>query len=227
MPYQYTYLIWNGIFFFLWLGALLSRKDLWRELISVSILLGLGGLFAEYIATEDYWHPVTITNSRIGIESFLVGFFIGGVGAVIYEVISGNRLSARSKPHASILRALQLVGLLGALTLGGFYLLGINSLYATIIGFVIPSALMLLRRKDLIWNAFATGFLLMVVGVLIYLVLQVLQPGFIQAFWVLNGAWYTKLILGIPLGEYVFYFLAGVFIGPLYEYVRGYRLIRI
>lgn len=64
------------------------------------------------------------------------------------------------------------------------------------------------------------------IGVGVYFILEILQPGFIRAVWILNGAWYTKLIFGIPLGEYIFYFLIGMFIGPFYEYWQGARLVK-
>jgi hypothetical protein len=94
-------------------------------------------------------------------------------------------------------------------------------------GLFIPSVIMGFRRKDLIADSVMTGISLTAVGAIIYLILQFIQPGYIQAIWVLNESWYTKLVLGIPLGEYLFYLALGLFIGPLYEYLQGRKLIKI
>jgi membrane-bound metal-dependent hydrolase YbcI (DUF457 family) len=108
-----------------------------------------------------------------------------------------------------------------------FYILKINSFYSSIIGLVIPTMIMWARRKDFIFDSLATGFLLTFIGIGVYLVLDLVQPGFIQAFWYLRDTWYAKLILGIPIAEYIWYFLIGMFIGPLYEFWQEGRLRKI
>jgi hypothetical protein len=65
-----------------------------------------------------------------------------------------------------------------------------------------------------------------VLGVGIYIILGAFQKGFIFEFWQLPKAWYSALILRIPAAEYIWYFLLGAFIGPLYEYWQQGRLVR-
>ncbi len=87
---------------------------------------------------------------------------------------------------------------------------------------------MLVKRKDLIIDSLFSGGLMLILGGIIYIIMQVMQPGFIQEFWYLNtGSWYEILFLGVPLGEYIWFFLAGAFIGPLYEYWQEGKLIKI
>lgn len=97
--YQFAYLIFSGIFFLAWLSVFICRKDVRREMLVVSILFGLAGPFADFLLTKDYWKPPTITNTSVGIESFLIGFFIGGVASIVYEEIFKLRLFGGGRPE--------------------------------------------------------------------------------------------------------------------------------
>ncbi len=86
---------------------------------------------------------------------------------------------------------------------------------------------MLFKRRDLLINSLVSGTLLLVLGIGIYLLLFLLYPDYIARFWFLPDVWFAKLFLGIPIAEYIWYFLTGAFIGPLYEFVEGLRTRRI
>ena len=73
VSYQYSYLIWTGIFFLIWLILYLWRKDIRKEMLIISVLFGFGGIFSELIYVQDWWQPLTLTNTSIGIEDFLIG----------------------------------------------------------------------------------------------------------------------------------------------------------
>ena len=227
MNYQYTYLIWTAIFFLIWLTLYLWRKDFRKEMIFISVPFGFAGILSQIIYTQDWWRPLTITNTLIGIEDFFIGFFIGGIAAVIYEVIYKKKIRLRKKIDLRNLKLMYLCLTLAVILFGSFYLFKINSFYSSIIALVIPIGILLIRRKDLIINSFMSGILVLVIGTLVYLLLQILQPGFIKEFWYLDNNWYNSFFLGIPLREYVWYFLVGAFIGPLYEYWQEGRLINI
>lgn len=97
MPsYQYAYLIGNlSILLPVWSLLFYFRKDLQREMLGVSLFAGLAGPLSEFWYLQDYWRPETFTGTLIGVEDFLFGFFIGGIGAVIYEEIFGKRFAGR------------------------------------------------------------------------------------------------------------------------------------
>lgn len=65
-----------------------------------------------------------------------------------------------------------------------------------------------------------SGVVMTVIGIVIYMLLLLIKPTFIQDHWYLPQVWYARELWGIPLGEYIFYFVAGAYIGPLYEYLK-------
>jgi len=229
IDYKYTYLIFNAIFFLIWLIIFLWRKDIRKEMLIISLIFGFAGIASEFIYTQDWWMPLTITNTLVGIEDFLIGFFIGGVGAVIYEEISKKRLKNKKSTQRRLerikYRILITLGSSAILFFGSFYLLKINSFYASLVAFIIPTLFIWFKRNDLIINSLLSGLVLLIIGTLIYMTLHLIQPGFIGEFWFLEKSWYTILFLGVPLAEYIWYFFAGAYIAPLYEYWQEARLI--
>jgi len=92
ISYQYTYLFWTAIFLIIWGTFFIKRKDLRKEMLVISFLFGLGGLISELTHIQDWWQPLTITNTSIGIEDFLIGFAIGGIASVIYNFIFNKKI---------------------------------------------------------------------------------------------------------------------------------------
>jgi hypothetical protein len=231
VSYQYTYLIWVGIFFLIWIALYLWRKDVRKEMLIISFLFGIGGIISEVIHIQDWWQPLTITNTKVGIEDFLIGAFIGGVAAVIYELIYNKKVKIKkAKKKEKFKRNINfyfIAIILLSLFLGSFYFLKINSFYSSIIAFLISTFIIWVKRKDLIKDSIFSGFLLLVIGSVVYYILLTIQPEFINKFWYLESIWYTKLFLGVPIAEYIWYFLAGAFIGPLYEYWQEGKLITL
>ena len=225
--YQYTYLIWSGVFLLIWLLLYSWRKNIRKEMLVISFLFGFAGILAEIVYVQDWWKPLTITGTLIGIEDFLIGFFIGGVAAVIYEEVYKKKVLIKKKSKIVNLSFLTLTILFIALFFGSFYILGISSFYSSVIAFGFGIFFILSKRRDLIMDCVISGFLMLTVGILIYFILRFIQPGFIEEFWYLENVWYANLFLGIPIAEYIWFFLAGAFIGPFYEYWKEGKLINI
>jgi len=193
----------------------------------VSLVCGFAGPFADKIYTIDYWHPLTLTNTAVGIEAFIFGFAFGGVAAVLYEETFRKRISKR---RVRVKKKLADIGFLlllfPTLFLFSFFILEVGSFYATVIGGTLSLAYMLWCRPDLWPDAVVTGILTTIIGAGSYFLLFTVWPNFIHDFWVLNSTWYTTLWFGIPLEEYIWYFLIGANIGPLYEFMTSKRLVR-
>lgn len=216
------YLLGDTLFFLVWLAIFWYRCDARKEILSVSVLFGIAGLVADFVASIDYWTPPTITGTRVGIESFLYGFSIGGIASAIYIAITKRRVVGGNNDAG--MRFILSIYVLTAIFLTVFLAFGMDSFYANIVAFLVPTCIMLLQRKDLLFDSLVTGILLTIIGIVITSVLLMLQPTFIQQHWKLDGQWYMRLLFGIPLGEYIFYLTAGMFIGPFYEYWHGFRL---
>ena len=222
---KFFYLIWVLIFLLIWLFLFFRRKDTRREMFLVSLLFGVGGVACEKTNIQDWWQPLTITGTRIGIEDFLIGFAIGGIAAVIYEEIYHKRL--REKQEKSVAPSDPGFHLLifPLLYLTLFFLLEVGSFYSAVIAYGLCLGYILLTRKDLIKDSFLSGIWMLFIGISIYFILFQIYPNFIKQFWYLRENWYSKLLWGIPIGEYIFYFFTGAYIGPLYEFLKKRRLV--
>ncbi|MBI4088005.1 hypothetical protein HY418_01315 [Candidatus Kaiserbacteria bacterium] len=224
---QYFYLAWALGFLSLWLILFFLRKDTRKEMLLISGFFGFGGLASEATYVRDWWQPLTLTNTSIGVEDFIIGFAIGGVAAVIYEELYHRRLrryalkrTAPSDPGFFLL-------IFPILYLSAFFLLHVNSFYSTALVLSALTVYMLITRRDLIIDSLVSGVAMTVIGIGMYLLLLLINPNFIQDHWYLPDAWYAKELAGIPLGEYIWYFLVGAYIGPLYEYLKRFKFARV
>lgn len=174
---------------------------------------------AYYWWTIDWWHPATITGTRIGIEDFIIGFFSGGIMAVAYAVILRRRLyKVKAKPvHVG---GLALLLLLGCLTSWLFWGVGITSFYSSTIAMSIAACALFWDRRDLIVDGLVSGALMVLISISFYTTIAYISPDWFQQSYhwqALSGV----LIGGVPIEEFVFWFLAGVLFGPFYEYVKS------
>jgi len=194
-------------------------------MLFLSILFGVGGLAAERIYTSDWWRPLTITHTTVGIEDFLFGFWVAGIAAVIYEEIFKKRIYKRKIKQE---RPFFHIGLYCVLLLvifhSSFFFFKINSFYSSIVGFVPLTIVIWIKRKDLIWDSLATGFLILFIGFLWFWIPEFFTPGWVKNYWLLNNL-SGIIILKAPLEDLVWGFIAGMFIGPLYEFWQGSKLI--
>jgi len=230
MGYQYTYLLMGLVFFVVWLAIFIWRKNTRKEMMIMSVISAFAGSLADTLYIQDWWHPLTLTNTAIGPEALLVGFMIGGVASVIYEDIFKKRLKisevSKTKAAQRNFSFLFILLLSATIFFGSFYLLKLNSLFATIFALLIPTGIIWIKRKDLILNSLATGILLVIVASLVYSVLEFLTPGWVHAFWFFENA-PNILIFNLPVDDIIWYFLAGLLLGPLYEYCQEGKLINV
>lgn len=222
--YNYFYLTWALIFLTIWAFLFWRRKDVRREMLFVSIVFGFGGLVSEKTNIQDWWQPITITGTPIGPEDFIIGFAIGGVAAVIYEEIYKKRLKKVRVKNSSSFDSGFFFLLFPSLYLAFFFLFNLGSFYSVLLTFIICTGWMLFLRKDLITDSIISGLLMLFIGIGIYLFLFLIYPNYIQEFWYLKPHWYASLLWGIPIAEYIWYFLAGAYIGPLYEFLKRLRV---
>jgi hypothetical protein len=227
VSYQYTYLLMGVIFAVLWAILFIWRKDTRKEMLLMSGIFGFAGPIADLLYTIDWWNPLTLSGTRIGFEAFFVGFVIGGVSAVIYEDIFKKRVKIRkiSKVEDEIknLNFGLFIGLALVLFFSLFFF-GLNSFQSTILSLLIPTLIIWYKRKDLILDSIFTGIILVFVASTVYTILEFLTPGWIQSFWLFENV-PNIIILNLPIDDIIWYFLAGMFIGPLYEYWQKAKLI--
>jgi len=216
------------VFLAFWLILFFFRKDTRKELVIVSSVFAIGGILTDILYTRDWWNPQTITNTVFSFEAALTGFGIAGVGSVAYEELFKKRVKIRKKTkeheRMQTIHVILLIALATTVFYGSYFIFGLNSLYATILTFIIPSIIIWVQRPDLIVDSFASGIILVGVAFCVYAVLHILTPGWIEAFWIFSNT-PKIMILSLPLDDVIWYFVAGLFFGPIYEFWQEGKLI--
>lgn len=224
--YKYTYLILGLSFFIVWLILFLWRKDTRRQMIEMSLIVAFAGPTADILSIKDWWHPLTLTNTGIGFESFIVGFMIGGIATVLYEDIFRKKVKEHKKSkkvkRMDNFNFLFLLILSVALYFGSYYTFHLNSLWAIIIATVVPTLVMWLHRTDLIISSFITAMLLVYVAIIVYELVNLITPGWVQEFWYFQNT-PRIMVFSLPIDDIIWYSTVGLFFGPLYEYWKEAR----
>jgi hypothetical protein len=228
--YRYFYLIWALTFLVLWAILFALRKDLREPMLVMSAPSAFLGFLQEKTNMKDWWHPVTFIQGRqlrgdgaVSFEDVLIGFAIAGVAASLYPVLTRRRPAPYPAAHS--VDSWFLMSLGPFLFLVCYFLLAMGSFYSFIPAIGVPLAWILYWRADLWVNSLVSGLATLGVGVAVYGILHLVRPSFIHDFWLLPPVWYSKLVLGIPAAEYLWFFMCGSYTGPVYCYVKRVRYV--
>jgi len=215
-------------FFVIWLILFILRKDVRKIMLFISIPLGFMGPFMEYLYINDWWRPLTITGTLLGVEDFFFGFCIGGISAVIYEELFKKRIRERKVPKSMEERrkiSFWLAASSAVIAFYVFYYLFRFNTFVTITIIMVSLILSIyIKRSDLIVDSLVSGFLLLIISSIVYLLVDLITPGWVFEFWHFT-IFPRVLYLGLPIDDIIFYFLFGAAIAPLYEYWQEGRLL--
>ena len=223
IPPQFIYLIALIPYCLIWVLIFLARKDLRWEMLVMSIMIGFFSVATSYYWwTEDWWRPLTITGTKVGVEDFILGLSTGGIMATIYEVLFKRGLYKR-KLHHHISGGLTILFLLSQTTMWLFYAVGLTSFWASFISMLLVVVVMISIRKDLMACSLLSGILVMAVSIPSYFFIVMISPQWIENTYIWEGLSDNK-VAGIPIEEFVFWFMSGLVFGPFYEYWQGEKL---
>ena len=221
--FQYAYLVGNFLIGLpLWVFLFVYRKDLRKEILISSALIGiLAPLWSPWFI-KDYWHPESLNFWRLGAGDFMYGFFFGGIANVIYEEIFGKHYAKRKNRKHHWSWFILPFAALGVLVFNIPVLLGINSIYAAITTFVVLSSVMVYFRRDLLIDTLMSGVLVGLITLLGYVLFLALFPGIVHAWWKLSNL-SGIFVMGVPIEELLWAFGLGMVAGPFYEFFMGLR----
>jgi hypothetical protein len=222
VPLNLVYLVATIPLVAIWLVLFAVRKDIRKEMVVMSVLIGILSVATSYYWwTTDWWLPPTLTGTKVGIEDFIMGFATGGIMAVIYEVVFKKRFYRR-KLHHHVIGGFTILLLLAQTTSWFVWGAGLTTFWASAIAMIIISAVMLYMRRDLFKNAVGSGVLMLLSCLPFYAVIVLFSPQWLNVTYLssLSGA----RVSGVPVEEFAFWFLAGFLWGPFYEYWQGERL---
>lgn len=222
MASSYTvYVIITILLWLAWFAFFAKRQDLRKEMAFMSVLVGFLNVIASYYGwSSGWWSPLILTGTNAALEDFVLGFFVGGIIAVIYEVIFKQVHYARKATHHSA-GAFTLLILIFQAIVWAIYVAGFSNFWSVAGAMVFIATVMLIMRHDLFKNAVLSGALITICSLAVYIIVSIISPAW-MAYSFMHDA--SFLVLGIPVEELAFWFLAGAVFGPFYEYWQGERL---
>ncbi len=218
----YVWLVWASAFLVPWAIAYIAfpahrRVMLWASLFTMP--LGL----TEPLFVPEYWSPPSLFDlaRRTGfdIESLIFCFAIGGIGAVLYNILTRQRpepthLAERHQPrHKFHLWALAAPFFSFPILYG----LPWNPIYPAIVAMAVGAAAAILCRPDLVQKTWIGGLLFLGYYVVFLAGLEWTAPGYIARVWNLE-ALSGLTLAGMPIEELLFAVTFGAYWSCVYEH---------
>lgn len=221
---QYVYLVFCAGFLLVWMIIYTYSPTTRHEQLQMSLISVPGGPLSEILYLRDYWHPISAFPIKIGpvhtvVEDLLFAFAFSGIVATLYQLFARKELKSNPALGGGMRLACASVAV-ASLLLVWF---GINSIYATSIGFLVGTIWMVSRRPDLLKPAIASGILVGLgyfgcLGVFYGLVANIEELS--KLYWKLDGTSLDIRFVGIPITELIWAFSFGTLFGPLYAFGR-------
>lgn len=215
-----------AIYFLLWWLFLYFWKKGYRaEMLTMSVVGMLYGPFVEMMHLKDWWHPqFAYSNFPIRIEDIVFGFAIAGVSAVVYQALLAKKERRQkslvpSRKYQTFTLAVGPVMLIGL-----FYFLSVHSFWASVICLVATSALVLIKRRDLIGSMLVSALLVTVMAVPFYVFALEINPYWFQQEWFLEKLSGINIWL-IPIEELAWYFFVGLTFSAIWEFANGLKFV--
>lgn len=220
LPVDLVWLCWSLAFLLPWLALYVAFERHRAAMLRVSLFTMPFGL-TEPLFVPEYWSPPSLFDLALrtgfDIESLVFCFGIGGVGAVLYNVISGTRLvgvdaAYRASPlhrHHRLAMASPFIAFVP------LYFLPWNVIYAAIAAMTVGGVATLLCRPDLRTTTWLGAVLFTGYYWNFMQGLNWLHPGYVDAVW--NHAALSGWRIGdVPLEELLFaaafgWYWAGVY----------------
>lgn len=227
MAYHYVWLIWSSAFLLPWilLYALFPqhRVAMWWA----SVFMMPFGL-TEPIFVPEYWNPPSLfelaQKTGFDIESIIFSFAIGGIAAVLYNIILHKRMEVLSytERHQQRHRWHRWALAVPFVAFPILYFLPWNPIYAGIAAMVLGAIAAVLCRPDLKSDTLLGGVLFLVIYSIFLLGLKWSVPGYIEQVW--NFKALSRIVIyGLPIEELMFGFAFGLVWTGIYEHFTWQR----
>lgn len=228
IPYKYAYLFGSLYLLAIWLFFYWRIPEIRKTLLFFSLSIAWLCMMAEYLwFLKDWWHPITITRTKLGIEDFITSATNITIPAFLYKYAFSKKVSKLKlslKDIKSFL--LRFFGPLFPLALFFLllhYYLGYHIAWGFIICVALADFILIFNRPDLFIPALWSGILFALIFLALFTLGNIFSPGVFQALWdksVLAGIKFFN----VPIVDYIFYFLWGFGGGVAYEYIFNLRI---
>ncbi len=216
--HQYYYLWSVALIIPLWAFIIYKKKKSTVEIIYMGILCGTSALTLDkYCSFYDYWRPPTIFDS-INFESFLYGFFLGGISTKIYELIFKKEYIAEKKPNSLFVLAIVFGSVFLYVVFLGLFRFKSVDIYVFIL--LICVILFLLISRSLYGICIWSGLIMTGLNICWYALMLAIYPAMIQEIWLTNNLG-GLFIFSVPVEEHYYIFSIGCFGSIMYKVVTG------
>ncbi len=216
--HQFYYLWSVALIIPLWAFIIYKKKKSRNEIIYMGILFGTGAMgLDKYCSFYDYWRPPTIFHS-INFESFLYGFFLGGISTKIYELLFKKEYNSQKNPNSLFVMAIVISSVFLYMALLGLFRLNSVDIYVAIM--VMWVMVFLLIKRGLFRVAILSGFFMALLNFCWYAIILTIYPDAIQKIW-LNNYLSGLSIINVPIEEHYYVFSLGCFGSIMYKVVAG------
>ncbi|MDX1751251.1 MAG: lycopene cyclase domain-containing protein [Methylophaga sp.] len=223
MNVQYIWLAWSISFLIPWLVVYKLAPDHRTVMLKASLITMLFG-FTEPLFVPEYWSPPSLFNLAIetgfDIESLIFCFGIGGIGAVFYNVITGQRLQVipLSERLSKIHNYHGLALMTPFIVFPIMMLWDWNPIYPAILSMIVGGITNSLCRPDIAVKSFWGGTIFLAYYTIFVFGLELLVPGYIETVWNL-AALSGLFFIGIPMEELLFAVSFGYYWTGVYEHL--------
>jgi hypothetical protein len=219
---HYVWLVWSSAFLLPWLTAYAASPRHRAAMLWASLFTAPLGL-TEPLFVPAYWNPPSIFDlartTGFDIESIIFAFGIGGIAAVLYNLLTGRTdvpvpIAERESPHHRLHRWALAIPFLSfpALSLSHW-----NPIYPAILAMALGATTTMLCRPDLVRKTWIGALLFVAYYSLFLLSMEWTAPGYIERVWNFSALSGVR-VLGVPLEELLFAAAFGAYWSAVYEH---------
>lgn len=227
VPDQYVWFIWAVALLVPWAALYVAFPRQRRSMLWASAFTAPFGL-TEPLFVPEYWSPPSLFDlaqtTGFDIESVIFCFGIGGVGAVLYNVLTKQELRPvdHAERHRGRHRFHRWALAAPFLSFPVIYVIPWNPIYPGIAAMVVGAAATMACRPDLITKTWIGGLLFLGFYALFLIALEVMAPGYIARVWSL-GALSGLAVAGAPVEELLFAAAFGAYWSGVYDHFMWRR----
>jgi hypothetical protein len=219
---QYVWLVWSSVFLVPWLAAYATFPRHRRAMLWASVFTTPFGL-TEPLFVPEYWSPPSLFDlartTGFDIESLIFCFGIGGIGAVLYNLLTGQKLRGVPAAERHLPRHRLHYWALATpfVAFPILYPFPWNPIYPSIVAMALGAIAAMLCRPDLARKTWVGALLFLGYYAMFLLGLEWTAPGYIERVW--NLAALSGLgVAGFPLEELVFAVAFGAYWAGIYDH---------
>lgn len=205
--FPYSYFAGVVVMLIIWSILYFRRADLRKPMLVFSTTCGIAGFFSALLYNQDWWLPLTITHTFVGIEDLLFGFTISGIAGTILLHITNTRLSSLYPTRIILQRILIMAGI-AYLIFIILFIVGIHSFIAGSVAGLGMYGILIFKQPRLLVRSLGAGLLTLIALLPAYWIPELLNPGWLTDSWMIHNLTGITL-LGIVIEDIIWVIIAG------------------